>query len=150
MRLKIWLALPAGLVLIMSLIVVFGQWRVQAQEFPAAQFAPDWLVLAQQEIVSVVTTDSDGERRVTQLWIAAVAEQPYLRTSDTRWYRNLQRSPQLTLRIGGHAYACASREVEDEGVRAAVHAAFSNKYPRRSRMFRAFGIRTDRVLALAC
>ena len=110
----------------------------------------DWAILAQEEIPSLVTIDADNSRRVTQVWIANIGQNIYLRTGDTRWFQNLQRKPELELRIGGLAYPCVTQTVTESETVAHVHEAFRAKYPKRSAMFRALGVSTNTVIQLNC
>ena len=148
--LVVLLAIPGGLVLLMGGAFAIGQLLLSSKSFPPATGKPNWELLAQEEIPSVVTIDPDGDRRITQVWIVAVENLPYLRTSDTKWFANIQRKPVLELRIGGAMYSCGTQVVKDQARAAAVSQAFYAKYPRRSAMFRFFGISTDTVLALTC
>ena len=97
-----------------------------------------------------MTVDPDKSRRITQVWIANIGQSAYLRTGDSRWFKNLQREPQLELRIGGMSYPCGTQVVTDATTVTNVHEAFRAKYPKRSAMFRAMGVSTNTVLELNC
>lgn len=148
------LMIALGVVLAVPVVMaagfVFTLLRLHSKEFPVATSAPNWQILAQQEIPSVVTIDANGERRITQLWIASIDSTAYLRTGATKWFANLEREPELELRIGGEMYPCRTRVVSDQAEAHAVHDAFYAKYPKRSSFFRAIGVSTPTVIALAC
>lgn len=144
------LLLPVAVILVMAIGFVITQTKLHLQDLPSSESSPDWPVLLEEEIPAVVTIDEDGDRRITQVWIAGVDGEPYLRTSDSRWFANLGRDPGLELRIGGVMFPCTTHVVTDEGLIARVHTAFYNKYPRRSRMFRMLGVTTPTVIGLTC
>ena len=146
----IGMSIVAGIVGLMVLNGVLTSLYLSWHVYPRAQVAPDWSVLGSEEIPSLVTVDEDGERRITQVWIAVVDGVAYLRTGDSRWFENLERDPHLDLRLSGLTYRCGTRPVEAEGTIETVHQAFYDKYPRRSSMFRLLGVSTPRVLALDC
>lgn len=89
---------------------------------------PRWSELAEVETVEVLTVDEDGSPRETTVWLAVVDDQAYLRTSSTRWGGNLERDPQLVLRIGDLEYALQIEAIEDEALRERVVATFREKY----------------------
>ena len=144
------LMLPVVAVGAVLLSFAVTQTYLVVHDYPIATQAPDWEVLAKEEIPSIVTLDADGSRRVTQLWIAAFGGKAYIRTGDTAWFANLERSPQLDLRIGGTTSPCATRVAHERTEIASVHEAFRAKYPRRSEFFRSIGISTNTVIALTC
>lgn len=148
--LSVLLLVPLALVLLLLLSFVLTQVKLRFQEFPPPTSVPDWEVLIQEEIPSVVTRDADGDRRITQVWIAGLDGEPYLRTGDSRWFANLKRDPNLELRIGGVMLRCVVQVVSDEALTTRVHAAFHEKYPQRSKFFRRVGISTPTALALDC
>lgn len=149
-RLKIAAGVVLAIPVVMTAGFFFTQLRLSSKDFPVATSAPNWQVLAKEEIPSVVTIDADGERRITQLWIASIDTTAYLRTGATKWFANLERKPELKLRIGGQMYPCRTRVVSDQAEARAVHEAFYAKYPKRSSFFRAIGVSTPTVIALAC
>ena len=152
MRRIIWfvLGIPLGLIALMALSMGISHVYLAVKTYPEAVDVPNWSVLAQEQIPSIVTLDADGSRRITQLWIVEVNGRAYLRAGDSRWFANLRREPSLDLRIRGVSYACQVERVAEPQQVATVMAAFRAKYPRRSAFFRAIGIATNNVLALGC
>lgn len=94
----------------------------------AAAAGPDWEAVADVEHVWAITTDADGDARETKVWLAVVDGQGFLRTGGSRWGENLQRAPQLRLRIEGVEYPLRADFIEDEDFRARIEAAFREKY----------------------
>lgn len=152
MQRLLWICLgfPFGALMLIVLGLFSSQVKLAWQDFPPAHQGPVWSVLNREEIPSIVTLDADGERRLTQVWIAVVANQAYLRTADSVWYENLVRNPRLDLRIAGLRYRCSTRFEQAQERVSAVHQAFRKKYPKRSAIFRLFGVSTPRVIALHC
>jgi hypothetical protein len=78
--------------------------------------------------VHVLTWDTDGDRRKTRVWIAAVAATPYLRTGQTRWWQNIERGSKIQILSGGRVYPVSINEIHDAILRAEIDAAFTAKY----------------------
>jgi hypothetical protein len=95
---------------------------------PALAEVPDWVTVADADTVQVVTDDEDGSRRDTTVWLLVLDGQGYIRTGGTRWGANLQRDPQLELRVGDTSYPLRAEFVEDEPLRERVEAGFREKY----------------------
>jgi hypothetical protein len=90
--------------------------------------APDWEALREVQTVEVVTRDEDGGERETTVWLVVVDGTGYVRTGNTRWGRNLVRSPELVLRSGAASYALRVEFVEDDALRQRIGDAFREKY----------------------
>jgi hypothetical protein len=98
----------------------------------AAQGAPfDWTRFADTETIEIVTTDEDGDQRLTTVWIVVVDWQAYIRTSGTtRWGDNVEREGALELReVGGHRPLRAEKVLSEAEIERVV-AAFREKYGR--------------------
>jgi hypothetical protein len=95
---------------------------------PAADTRVDWTAVAEERVPVIVTRNPDGGERVTKLWLVVVDEQGLIRTGDTRWFRNIQRDPEVVVRVGGHAYPLRAEFVTDESLEERTHAAFREKY----------------------
>jgi hypothetical protein len=97
-----------------------------AAQSPAAQ---DWTALAEIGQVDVLTTDADGDARETVIWFAVHAGVPYIRTSGgSKWGDNIERDPNMVLRVEGQEYALRATQVSDAALLEAVHATFREKY----------------------
>jgi len=90
--------------------------------------AVQWDRYAEEGTVEVITTDEDGSSRVTKVWLAVVDGQGYIRTGKTRWGGNLERSPELTLRVGETELPLRVEFVTDPTERDAVKAALRTKH----------------------
>ena len=89
----------------------------------------DWNSVADVGQVRVLTTNQDGTPRETTIWLAVVEGQGYIRTSGwTTWGDNVERNPDIALRIGDTEHPLRASFVEDEALRARVVAAFREKY----------------------
>lgn len=78
--------------------------------------------------VHVLTWDADGDQRKTRVWIAAVDGIPYLRTSETRWWQNIERGSRTRILTAGHVYSVSVEEVDEPLLRAKIDEAFAEKY----------------------
>jgi hypothetical protein len=96
---------------------------------PARASTPvDWNAVADLDTIQVVTTDADGSPRVTTVWLAVHQGQGYIRSSGTRWLANLERDPDLLVRVGGDEVPLRAVRVTDAATRDAVVAVFREKY----------------------
>ena len=96
---------------------------------PAQSAAPDRADVADEETVYVVTTDEDGEPRETKIWLLVLDDAGYIRTSRaTTWGDNVERSPEIALRVDDTDYALRATFIEDEAERARIVAGFEEKY----------------------
>ncbi len=93
-----------------------------------AAAAPDWNALAEVEEIEVVTVDEDGDVRETTIWLIVVDGQGYIRTGGTRWGDNVERDPNVTLRIEGSEYPLRAEFVEEDAQRERIVVAFREKY----------------------
>ncbi len=146
----ILLAIPATIICLMGLGFVVSQVQLSGKIFPPSNSEPNWQMLTKEEVPSIVTTDANGDKRITQLWIISMDNTAYLRTGNTKWFANLERVPELELRIGGVMYPCRTSVVSDDAKVQEAHETFYAKYPRRSDFFRIIGISTNTVIALKC
>ena len=62
------------------------------------------------------------------MWVAVVDGQGYIRTGNTRWWANIERDPDVTLRIEGNEYPLRVDVVQDAGLIRRVEEAFRAKY----------------------
>ena len=90
--------------------------------------AVEWDRYAEEGTVEVITTDEDGSARVTKVWLAVVDGRGYIRTGKTRWGGNLERNPELRLRIGETELPLRVEFVTDPTERDAVKAALRAKH----------------------
>jgi hypothetical protein len=103
----------------------------------------DWAAVADEGVPEVVTVDPDGDLRETKLWIVVLDGQAFIRTGDTRWFRNIERDPDVTLRIAGVAYPLRAEPVIDGPLRDRIHAAFREKYGFQDRLVGLTANRAD-------
>jgi hypothetical protein len=91
----------------------------------------DWNTVAEVEEVKILTTNQDGTPRETTIWLAVVEGQGYIRTGGwTTWGDNVERNPDIALRIGDTEHPLRASFVEDEALRAEIVATFREKYGR--------------------
>lgn len=89
----------------------------------------DWSAVADVGKIDVLTTQEDGTPRETVIWLAVVDGQGYIRTSrSSRWGGDIERSPDIALRIDGQEYPVRAEFVTDEALRDRIAKAFSTKY----------------------
>jgi hypothetical protein len=90
--------------------------------------AIQWDRYSEEQTVEVVTTNPDGSARETTAWLAVVGGQGYIRTGATRWGGNIERNPEIALRIGETELLLRVELVTDPAARDAVKAAYRAKY----------------------
>ena len=115
---------------------------------PAFGEYPDWESLADVEIIEVVTTDEDGDLRVTKVWFVLVDGVPHLRTNDSRWLDNLRRDPNLRLRIEEREYEARAEEIPGDDIVETVDRASAEKYGWQERLIHPFRIAKPDILKL--
>jgi hypothetical protein len=81
-----------------------------------------------------VTTKANGEPRTRTIWIVALDGQPFIRTGNTRWFRDLEQRPEATVRGGDLEYSVRARVLDDAALEERVHRAFREKYGFSDRM----------------
>ncbi len=95
---------------------------------PAAVEPIDWSAVADEGTPTIVTRDADGDQRETPIWVVVLENQGYIRTGDTRWFANIERDPDVVLRIGGWSYPLRAELLRDDALRESVNRAFREKY----------------------
>ena len=96
---------------------------------PAPAAVPDWAAVAQVREVQVLTTNEDGSTRETVIWLAVLDGQGYIRTTPrTTWGDNVERNPDVVLRIEGTEYPLRASFVTDESLREEIIRTFRAKY----------------------
>jgi hypothetical protein len=106
-----------GILVLSALILLTPVTRARGEE------AIDWHRYSEEGTVEVITTDEDGSVRETKVWLAVVDGQGYIRTGKTRWGGNIERNPEVTLRIGETELPLRVEFVTDPTERDAVKAA---------------------------
>jgi len=115
----------------------------------ASAAEPDWNSVADVQEVRVLTTNQDGTPRETTIWLAVVDGRGYIRTSGwTRWGDNVERNPEIALRIGDTGYPLRASFVEDEALRAKIVATFREKYGRLDGFLGVFRGSKPRIMRL--
>jgi hypothetical protein len=99
-----------------------------ATALAAGAAGPDWNAAKDVETVYIVTADEDGSSRETKIWLVVVDGQPYIRTGSTRWKDNIERNPDVALRIDEAEYPLRAEFVTDTALFARVQQAFRDKY----------------------
>jgi hypothetical protein len=115
---------------------------------PTVDTAVDWTAVAGERVPAIVTQDPDGGERVTKLWLVVVEGQGLIRTGDTRWFRNIERDPNVVFRVGGHAYRLRAEPVKDAALEERAHAAFREKYGWQDWIIHPFGEPDGNVMRL--
>ncbi|HTO51822.1 MAG TPA: DUF2255 family protein [Myxococcota bacterium] len=94
----------------------------------AAAAEPDWNALAGEREIVVLSENPDGSPHETTVWLAVTGAQGFIRTGNTRWYPNLERKPEISVRIAGVEYPVRAELVTDPALEKAVIDAFAAKY----------------------
>ena len=101
---------------------------------PAPARAIDWAAADAERVVEIVTRDEDGAPRETKIWLVVVDGEGYIRTGGTRWWGNVERDPDVLLRVAGVEHPLRAELVTDEALLARVVASFRTKYGFSDRM----------------
>jgi len=101
---------------------------VAALAAPVLAAGPDWDAVTDVEHVWVISQDEDGDSRETKIWLAVVDGQGFIRTGGSSWGDNLEREPEMVLRVGSEEYPLRADFIEDDDFRVRIEAAFREKY----------------------
>jgi hypothetical protein len=84
----------------------------------------------QVEVVVLRTRDAAGASHETKLWVVDVGGVPWVRVANPRrhWYVRLSRDPRAELLRDGSLRPVDARPDESDATRAAIDAAFREKY----------------------
>lgn len=104
----------------------------------------DWAAVNERWSVQIVTTDPDGEVRVSRAWIAIVDGHGAMRTGGTRWLENLRRDPHACLWFQGAAHPLRVDVVEGDEHVDRYAAALRDKYGWQLSWLTAVRPRSDR------
>ena len=97
--------------------------------FAAGADGPDWKAVVAVEEVDVLTTDEDGNSRETVIWFTLLDGRAYIRTSgSTTWGDNVERDPDIVLRIEEAEYPLHAAFITGEAEREQIVASFREKY----------------------
>lgn len=89
---------------------------------------PDWKDAEVESEILVTTSNPDGSERLTTIWIAVLDGTAFVRTSGTRWERNVERNPDVVLTVAGKTRAVRLERVHDDDLVDRVQAQFRKKY----------------------
>ena len=104
---------------------------------PLADAPIDWAAVGAERVPVIVTMDPDGDERVTKLWLVIVDGEGIISTGNTRWFRNIERDPNVEFRVGDHAYPLRAELITDESLKQRAAEAFREKYGWEDRVVRA-------------
>ena len=115
---------------------------------PAAVSAVDWEAVAKVEEIEVLTINEDGTAKETTIWLVVVDGAGFIRTSETSWWANVARDPNMTLRISGTKYPLRAEKIPNGELFDRVNDEFREKYGWSDRMispFRRGGVKIMRM-----
>jgi hypothetical protein len=118
-------------------------------EGPAAHAATDWQRFADEQTVTAVTRDEDGSVRETTVWLLVLDGDAFLRTGGTRWGGNVERDPEIDVRVAGEEVPVRVELIEDPELRQRVIDGFREKYGFSDRLVALFRGSTPLIMRLA-
>lgn len=98
------------------------------------------MILAEGEVVRLVTHDSVGQPLDTELWIADLPDGTYLRAGSpsVKWLARLRTDPNASLERDGKSVSIETFTVEDPTIRTEVNRAMAEKYGAADRVWDFF------------
>lgn len=108
----------------------------------------DWTPFEKEDVIQVLTHDEDGELRDTTVWVVVLDGSGYVRTNASRWLENIQRNPEVQVRVRGYDYLMRAEEVRASALRESVEGAYKKKYGLLQRTMSLFRFREPTVLRL--
>jgi hypothetical protein len=94
----------------------------------------EWADFTDERTVTVTTENEDGSPRETTIWLVVMDGQGYIRTANTRWGRNVDRNPDVILRIETREYPLRAVRVADDALFQRVMTHFREKYGLQDRL----------------
>lgn len=94
----------------------------------AATGPVDWNALADAESVEIQTRREDGGTRETDVRLVVWRGEGYVRGRGGPWLRDVERNPDVEVRVDGEVHPLRARPVKDSETWEAVSAAFREKY----------------------
>ena len=98
---------------------------------------PKWSDINGEEEITITVNQEDGTTRELTIWFAVVEGQGYIRTRDTSWRVEMERDPNVSLRIAGRDYPVRVSAVAEGALYDRVNAAYTEKYGMMSDVFLA-------------
>jgi hypothetical protein len=108
----------------------------------------DWTPFQQEDVIHVLTHDEDGALRDTNVWVVVVDGAGFVRTNGSRWLENIQRNPEVQVRVRGYDYLMRAEEVKDGALKERIEDAYKEKYGFVQRTMSFFRFRDPTVLRL--
>jgi len=88
----------------------------------------DWNAVSDVDTIQILTTDEDGATRDTTVWLAVWQGHGYIRSRGTHWLANIERDPDVKVRIAGQEYSLRATPIHDAKTYEAVSQVFREKY----------------------
>ncbi len=95
---------------------------------PILAHSADWGAAETEVEILVVTKNEDRSERETIVWIAVLDGDAFVRTSGTPWGRNMERDPEVVLKIAGEDHPVRAERLLDDTLVDRVQAKFREKY----------------------
>ena len=89
---------------------------------------PKWSDITGEEEITITVNQGDGTARDLTIWFVVVDGQGYIRTRDTSWRAEMERDPNVSLRIAGRDYPVRASAVAEGALYDRVNAAYTEKY----------------------
>jgi len=115
---------------------------------PKRGVAIDWATAGAERVVEILTTNEDGTTRETKIWLVVVDGPGYIRTSGTRWWGNIERDPNVVLRVAGAEHPLRAELVTGPELAAKVEAALRTKYGWSDRLMGPFRFGDTHIMRL--
>jgi len=127
----------------------FGVWLAIAS-FSAEAWSVgfDWTPFQQENVIHLLTHDEDGDLRDTKVWVVVLDGSGFVRTNASRWLENIQRNPEVQVKLRGYDYLMRAEEVKDAALKDHVEVAYQEKYGFLQRVMSLFRFREPTVLRL--
>jgi hypothetical protein len=88
----------------------------------------DWNAVSDVGTIHIVTTNEDGTPRTTRIWLVVWQGNGYIRTGRTRWRADIERNPDVVIRIDEDEHPLRATEITDPETREAIAKVFREKY----------------------
>ena len=87
-----------------------------------------WSEIHGEKEITITVNREDGTTQELIIWFAVVDGRGYIRTWDSSWRAEVERDPEVSLRIAGRDYPVRVSAVAEKALYDRVNAAYREKY----------------------
>ena len=94
----------------------------------AVRAEPSWSDLLEEQEISITVNQEDGTTRELTIWFVVVEGEGYVRTWGSSWHAEIERDPDIVLRIAGQEHLAQVSVVPEGALHTEINEAYRRKY----------------------